>query len=347
MYHGWCYDESGACTDMPLEPKASRAKEHIHLKSYPVQEMGGLLFAYLGPPPAPILPPWELFVLPNSLRQIGYTVLPCNWLQCHENASDPTHTIYTHGYFGEYNFEVRGGIDMGFAHFKTPDRVDGFSHVHSEMDEYGLQKACVFKQSLGAQRDKMNWHSTTMFPNYVRVGQTNGLRHEYQIRVPIDDETTLHFAYEAYFAPPEVEVPTQEIIPSYEVPLVDESGNEILDHVLAQDFVAWKSQGAIADRTTENLGVTDSAVKEFRELLLRQVVIMESGEDPMNVYRDESNVPEVIQVNPRICDWDSLRQNSVVIRGFGSQSDRFGSINAQIEALWERIRESQKVESRI
>src|SRR5487761_2405680 len=84
-YHGWCYDESGACTDTPLEPTNSRIKDNVHLAGYPVQEMGGLLFAYMGPAPAPLLPPWELFVWPNAIRQIGYSVIDCNWLQCNEN----------------------------------------------------------------------------------------------------------------------------------------------------------------------------------------------------------------------------------------------------------------------
>src|SRR5487761_1806224 len=57
-YHGWCYDETGQCIDTPLESPNSKLKDRVSIGGYPIQEMGGLLFAYMGPPPAPILPPW-------------------------------------------------------------------------------------------------------------------------------------------------------------------------------------------------------------------------------------------------------------------------------------------------
>ena len=59
-YHGWACDETGACIEQPyaeeVDPEA-RFKDKIKLQAYPVQELGGLLWAYLGPPPAPLLPP--------------------------------------------------------------------------------------------------------------------------------------------------------------------------------------------------------------------------------------------------------------------------------------------------
>src|SRR4051794_35780765 len=57
-YHGWTYNEHGQVVDMPFEPACLPLK----ITSYPVQELGGLIFAYLGPDPAPLLPRHELFV---------------------------------------------------------------------------------------------------------------------------------------------------------------------------------------------------------------------------------------------------------------------------------------------
>jgi 5,5'-dehydrodivanillate O-demethylase len=104
-YHGWCYDAAGNCIETPLEPKGSRLKSQVHLASYPVEEMGGLLWTYMGPSPAPMLPRWDVFVWPNALRQIGFSVIPCNWLQCQENAADPAHNPYTHGDYFKYVLE--------------------------------------------------------------------------------------------------------------------------------------------------------------------------------------------------------------------------------------------------
>ena len=45
------------------------------------EELGGLIFAYLGPEPAPLLPRWNLLVWEDGLRDIGRALIPCNWLQ--------------------------------------------------------------------------------------------------------------------------------------------------------------------------------------------------------------------------------------------------------------------------
>ena len=72
-YHGWLYDADGACLAQPYEDMAHperRLRDEIRIKSYPVEELGGLLWAYLGPEPRPLVPDWEFFSWPNGFRQI-------------------------------------------------------------------------------------------------------------------------------------------------------------------------------------------------------------------------------------------------------------------------------------
>ena len=73
-YHGWLYDHDGRCLAQPYEDMAhpeARLKDEIHIKAYPVEERGGLLWAYLGPEPRPLVPDWEFFSWKNGFRQIG------------------------------------------------------------------------------------------------------------------------------------------------------------------------------------------------------------------------------------------------------------------------------------
>ena len=49
-YHGWKYDVSGQCMDVPSEPAESGFCAKIKLKSYPLVERGGVLWTYMGPP---------------------------------------------------------------------------------------------------------------------------------------------------------------------------------------------------------------------------------------------------------------------------------------------------------
>src|SRR3974390_470445 len=55
-YHGWLYDRAGHCIAQPAEPEGSGYREKIRLAAYPTQEVSGLVFAYMGPKPAPVLP---------------------------------------------------------------------------------------------------------------------------------------------------------------------------------------------------------------------------------------------------------------------------------------------------
>ncbi len=98
-YHGWRFDETGRCVEQPWEDIAvpeARFKDRIHITAYPVEEKAGLLWAYLGPQPAPLVPDWEAFSWKNGFVQIVFADVPCNWLQCQENSIDPVHFEWMH-----------------------------------------------------------------------------------------------------------------------------------------------------------------------------------------------------------------------------------------------------------
>jgi 5,5'-dehydrodivanillate O-demethylase len=59
-----------------------------------------------------------------------------------------------------------------------------------------------------------------------------------------------------------------------------------MDEVDAQDFMAWETQGPIADRTRERLATSDHGVVMFRDMLRREIDKVRRNVDPMNVIRD-------------------------------------------------------------
>ena len=288
MYHGWMYDVNGQCLDQPTEPEGSHFSEKVRIKSYPVQELGGLIFAYLGPEPVPLLPRWDVLVWDNTYRHVGASVLNANWVQCMENSVDTSHTEYTHGWWFEYHVLDRaGGTGDPAQDAIAQEHADSFKVRHLktewEVNEWGIQK---FRLREGEEEDTPDWTigHPLVFPYFVRLG--GKIRSELQIRVPMDDEHTLHLDYMAYCPGPDVEVPEQDCVPYFEHPLFDEAGRPIADYVLAQDLAAWWSQGAVTDRENERLGVSDRGVIMFRKLLMEQMKIVQDGGDPMNVYRD-------------------------------------------------------------
>src|SRR5205809_5114590 len=105
-YHGWTYDAEGKVVGMPFEPACLPLK----VTAYPVQELGGLIWAYLGPAPAPLLPRWEGLVRDDIVRSVTFKPLPCNWVQCMDNSMDPLHFEHLHGYYFDW-YNRKHGID--------------------------------------------------------------------------------------------------------------------------------------------------------------------------------------------------------------------------------------------
>jgi 5,5'-dehydrodivanillate O-demethylase len=353
IYHGWLISPEGACLDQPLEAADSTFKDRVHVNAYPVREMGGLVWAYMGPGEPPLLAPWDLFVLPNSIRQIGITVLDCNWLQCHENTGDPTHSVWLHGEFFRYVLRKEGRFDERAAdgqshtlHSRIRSGI-GIESLYAFPTEHGMEKGVVYSKALGAKQDERRKHSTVIFPFFTQTGSAASVRHELQMRVPIDDTHTYHIAYGCYSAPPEVQAQQQEVIPWYETPTYDENGKPILDYVLAQDAVAWWSQGALTDRSKEKLGRTDLPIILMRRQFEQQIRIVEDGGDPMNVFRDPSAMPEILHGGY----WDPTEVvgggtagdfRSNYHKGYGiDDGDRYGPLMPQIIEMMRQIDEAR------
>ena len=351
-YHGWEFAPDGQCIDTPLESPTNKLKDQVKIPSYPVREMGGLVWAYMGPPPVPLLAPWDLFVMPNAIRQIGISILECNWLQCHENTGDPAHSVYLHGYTFKYMLEKNGDLDE-----RTKDRQmstlhnrinmgRGIESLYAHETQYGMEKGINYSKALGADKDRKSRHSTVIFPFYTQTGGPGQVRQEFQIRVPIDDISTYHIAYGCYTAPDAVPAPLQDSIPYYDIPIFDEDGKPIWDFVLAQDAHAWVSQGQIYDRTEEQLGRTDLPIVFMRRQFEEQMRIVEDGGDPKNVFRDPISMPDLIhggiwdENNSSVTGAGGAIANfrSAYHKGYGiDDADRYGPAMPDIIDLMQRI----------
>ena len=275
-YHGWKFDRQGNCLRMPAEEHNPKLLARARIRAYRVEEMGGLIFAYLGPEPAPLLPRYDLFVWDNVLRDIGTALIPCNWLQIMENSVDPTHVEWLHGH------HLAGVREAGMQ-----DAPGWYRRHHVEIGFDVFDKGIVKRRVLqGGSREDEDWQTghPLIFPVMLRVG-TRG-QHRFQIRVPVDDTTTKHYWYSCYRPADGVTAPLQHEVPVYDVPWRDEQGNFIVDYVDGGDIMAWVTQGAITDRTTEMLVSSDSGITLLRRLLLEQVDRVEAGQDPMGVIRD-------------------------------------------------------------
>jgi 5,5'-dehydrodivanillate O-demethylase len=281
-YHGWKFDCTGQCVDQPAEPPDSTFKERVRVTAYPVRELGGLVWAYLGPEPAPLLPRFDLLVRDDLDREIGFAEIPCNWLQIMENSVDPVHAEHLHGVHANYVLASQGKPQMRVRH-----------HARTAFDvfEYGIVKRRLLA---GQTEDVDDWRTghPILFPTILTVG--TDAQAQFQFRVPIDDERTMHWWYLTRHRQPGAG--PQTIIPLDEFLYRHENGRFMVETAMGQDIMAWITAGPVMDRATEKLATSDEGIILYRRVLEEQLDKLERGQDPMGVIRDEARHQPCIQI---------------------------------------------------
>jgi phthalate 4,5-dioxygenase oxygenase subunit len=97
VYHGWKYDVTGRCVDMPNEPTASNFRDKVRIRSYPCQERNGVVWTYMGPrEEPPPLPDLEFNLLPQEHLIIRRDLQESNWVQGLEGNIDSSHLSFLH-----------------------------------------------------------------------------------------------------------------------------------------------------------------------------------------------------------------------------------------------------------
>ena len=300
-YHGWKFGPTGQCIEQPAEPKESTYKDRIKHIAYPVQKLGGLLFAYMGPLPAPLLPHWDVLAREDGKRWgVVESVINCNWLQPMENSVDPAHLYWLHGNMGSTK------SDAELARFDAL----GVQAQYNEKNEfvvfdYGIQKVRITSGKKPEDPPQSEQHPL-VFPTMLRlvlgldlvimqgydVVKTFGpddlklkYMHNMQFRVPVDDTHTQ--VIHVNFMPSET-ARTSKLadVPFESCNLKTEDGHYNFKIVTAQDAMAWETQGGLTDRSQEHLGTSDRGILILRRLLKEQIDIVAKGGEPIGVLRD-------------------------------------------------------------
>jgi 5,5'-dehydrodivanillate O-demethylase len=287
MYHGWQYDGTGQCLHRPAEE--DKGLPRVKIAGYPAREYGGLVFAYMGEGAAPEfdLPRKDAFERPNGVVYARSQTWDCNWFQQVENSLDAVHVSFVHHY---------GRVGSFGAAVTTS--VPKLSYAETEA---GIEQTAVRGEN---NVRKSNW----TFPNNNHIVVPGLAESDPWIdvgvwMVPIDDERTVrmelygspiagadagrfieHFARHEGYNPAEHahELFEERIFP--EEPVMELTG--------AQDYVAQRGQGTVADRLNERLGKSDQGVVFLRRLFWRELALIEAGL-PTKQWRKRTDVGEL------------------------------------------------------
>ncbi len=295
-YHGWKYDTTGQCVDVPSEPEESGYCKKIKLKAYPLIERGGILWTYMGPPELqPALPEFEFATVSPKRRFISKRHQECNFLQAMEGGIDSSHVSFLHSGALEQDplFKGARGNKYNLEDFQVK-----FEVVESAG---GLL--------IGARRNAENGHyywriTQWVMPCFTAIPPRGDHPIHGHFWIPIDDETCWSWSYDYHPARDLSEAEVQamndghgihvKLIPGTFIPVQNKRNDYLMDRasqkakvtysgisgIAIQDSSLQESMGPIADRTKENLVSTDNGIIMARHRLKRAAEALKKGIAP-------------------------------------------------------------------
>lgn len=310
VYHGWKFDVNGLCVDMPSEPEDSNFKDKVHIKAYPTEDRGGVIWAYLGQTgKIPALPEMDWLNLAESHRYVTKRIENTNWVQALEGGIDSAHSNFLHSRLDAYRRDpqwmelARNASDMR-TRYHALDRAPQF---FATATNYGLR--------IGARRDAGDdgyyWrftHWLTPFYNLFKApSDIPGINGHGFAWVPIDDTHTwtITFTWSTVHSLTAADIQAAE---DFAGPTIGtgyfparNAGNDYLidrdrqnthsftgiEGIQAQDMAVQESMGPVVDRTQEHLGTSDSAIIMVRRLLMQQAIAAAEGIEPYAAYHGE------------------------------------------------------------
>jgi phthalate 4,5-dioxygenase len=299
-YHGWKYDVTGQCVEVPSEPAEGGFCKKIKLKSYPLVQIGDVLWTYMGNPEhEPPHPEWEFARVPLEQSFTSKRWQENNWLQAMEGGIDSSHVSFLH----------RGSLN-------TDPLFKG-----SKANQYNLNDTQpvfeVVEQPgglyIGARRNAENgkyyWRITPwVMPSFTMVPPRGDHPIHGHFWIPIDDENCWAWSFD--YHPVRALTPAERqamangqgihvrYVPGSYRPLANKDNDYLMDRaaqragitysgvegIAMQDASLQESMGPIVDRAKENLVSTDNGIIMARHRLLKAArALREKGTVPPGV----------------------------------------------------------------
>ncbi|MGH8166341.1 MAG: Rieske 2Fe-2S domain-containing protein, partial [Woeseiaceae bacterium] len=280
VYHGWKFDLTGECIDMPSEPAESNFKNKVRVTAYPTHESGGIVWTYMGPQETmPAFRDLGTDSLPREDWFASKLYSPCNWVQGLEGNIDTAHISFLHQYHATADIEDDGTDKPGYVSSTLAWKLwreDGAPRIETLDTWYGYRYAGV--------RTTPNGHTYVRITDFIMpyatyiaatpIGGDLGI-----MMVPIDDHSFWRYNFSvrnsqrrrARAANPNVFNQTPFLRGGMRtgiIPRTHHAGNDYqidremqrdttyagIQDFVSQDMAVTESMGLVFDRTGEHLG---------------------------------------------------------------------------------------------
>jgi phthalate 4,5-dioxygenase oxygenase subunit len=305
-YHGWKYDVSGQCIELPSEGPDGPMRPRMKLKSYPCLELGGVVWAYMGPPELRPEPPgieWA-HVAPER-RYTSKRLQECNYLQAMEGGIDSSHVSFLHS----------GALKRDPLFAGSKGNEYNLKDTMPEFDVVEFPGGLLIGARRNADAGRYYWRITPwIMPAHTIIPPRAGHPLGAHVWVPIDDESCWAWSInyhpsrsltcselEAMRAGKGIHV---QYVPGTFIPLQNKRNDYLMDResqksghtfsgvdgIAMQDASLQESMGAVQDRTRENLCPTDRGIVMARRRLLQAAQANREGDAVPALRAEEQRV---------------------------------------------------------
>jgi phthalate 4,5-dioxygenase oxygenase subunit len=325
VYHGWKFDVDGNCVDQMNEPGETNFADKVHIKHYPTLELGGIVWAYLGPAEkTPPPPAFEFTQVPASHRHVSKVIEECNWLQALEGGIDTSHAPILHRALTAS--ASRPGIDP-----RSPFVRGGAPMLEVDLTEYGYRYAGVRKLPEGGRYVRA-YHYIMPFTQLRPASLFGAMNLQSpsdagpgHFWVPMDDDTCMVWNFQYSLDAALTEEQRREYGNGNGPDHVDQTtfrsirnmrNNWGIDRqiqktetfsgiegVNTQDRAVQESMGSVVDRSQEYLGPADKAIIAMRRLLLQAIKTVQAGGDPPAADTSYYRLRAVERIVPEGTEW--------------------------------------------
>lgn len=299
VYHGWQFDTTGQCVDVPNIPQGDAFKAKIKTAAYKTFEKHGVVWVFMGDqakvPPTPGI---EVLDAEDGEIELEFAMRECNYLQCLEGDIDTSHLAFLHV----------GNVEPGHLEASDPMKyVVGNRRPELEVSDapWGTTY-CAFKTTENGGNYLR--FANFMFPFWSQAPQgdfeTNLFSRAW---VPMDDTHTMSITITWRRRPPTFrpmadgnELPgvaplqllpnstdwlgrfrtVQNLANDFLIDREAQRSNRIytgIENIGVQDQAMTDSMGAITDRAREHLSPSDIMIARTRRRLLRAARDLESN----------------------------------------------------------------------
>lgn len=301
IFHGWKFDVSGTCVDVPTEPPETRDAfaATVPLNSYSIREAGSIVWVCLKPKgQEPKFPNFEFQDLPANQVDVGIAIMRCNWVQGMESVLDSAHLGFLHR--GQLTRTLNDKTTEKMISTNYGTAANATSPVlEIEPTSYGFREGALRGLSDGRVFVKLR---EFVAPYYAFLPLTPEMltRRIICISVPIDDEHCAQWFVYYNLDEPFTE---EELADRWFGAEPDKNnfygdGGDVTNmwrqdrasmknghfsgfpdrHIFHEDFIVQEAMGPITDRTREFLSVSDTVIIYTRKRLIAAAKAHAAGE---------------------------------------------------------------------